>query len=118
MQGQLRPCFEPFGALGEPFLYYMEKTYNGKCAVLGSIAGELEFGGIFDNETAAMQFIADRMADQYADYFECDEHDGMTLEEYIDSFFTNKSEGNIINEWIDVDPDGAEYDNKWQIAKI
>ena len=95
-----------------------KETYNGKCVAFGSIAGDLEFGGIFDNEAAATQFIAERMADQYADYFDSDEHDGMTLEEYIDSFFTNEGDGKILNEWVDVDYDNTEYSNLWQIAKI
>lgn len=95
-----------------------KETYNGKCVAFGSIAGDLEFGGIFDNEAAATQFIAERMADQYADYFDSDEHDDMTLEEYIDSLFTNEGDGKILNEWVDVDYDNTEYSNLWQIAKI
>ena len=95
-----------------------KETYNGKCVAFGSIAGDLEFGGIFVNEAAATQFIAERMADQYADYFDSDEHDSMTLEEYIDSFFTNEGDGKILNEWVDVDYDNTEYSNLWQIAKI
>lgn len=89
-----------------------------KIAVFGSIDGQLEFGGIFDSEKEATDFIVERMGKQYADYFEPEEHDGMTLEDYIWSFFTDKADGNILNEWIDIDYDDHDYDNKWQIVKI
>ena len=94
----------------------MKKAENTKCAVFGSIDGQLEFGGIFDSEKEAADFIVERMGEQYADYFEPEEHDGMTLEDYIDSFFTNKTDGNILNEWFDSDYE--DYFNMWQIVQI
>ena len=94
-------------------------AYMGKCVVFGCVDGKLEFGGSFNNERDAKAFIVERMSNQYYDYFndmDVDDRRGMTLERYIENFFTGKREENILNEWYD-ENEAEGNPNVWQIAK-